>query len=272
VTTDAKYYVYGYYDPRSYRLFYVGKGRGSRKYSHLKESGTGQKRRMIAAIRKAGLEPLVKIIASGLTEREALIVEAAIIWVLQPQLTNEVSGSMSECVRPPESLHQNLPGFDTETAAYFVNVGEGPTRSWEDCRKYNFLAAGGGRKWSDQLHRLSVGDIVVPYLKKRGFVGIGRVESAAMPVSDFRCKGRPLSASMLKQPGMLRRAADAERSEYVVPVKWVRAVPATEAKFRRRAGLFTTQLVVASLSRQPGTLRFVEDAFGVSINKLTSAG
>ena len=52
---------------------------------------------------------------------------------------------MSECVRPPESLHQDLPGFDTETAAYFVNVGEGPTRSWEDCRKYKFLAAGGGR-------------------------------------------------------------------------------------------------------------------------------
>lgn len=125
VTTDAKYYVYGYYDPRSYRLFYVGKGRGPRKYSHLK-SGTGQKKRMIAAIRKAGLKPLVKVIATGLTEREALIVEAALIWVLQPQLTNEISGSMSECVRPPESLHQDLPGFDTETAAHFVTSARDP--------------------------------------------------------------------------------------------------------------------------------------------------
>ncbi|WP_337287063.1 GIY-YIG nuclease family protein [Candidatus Methylomirabilis sp.] len=270
VTTDAKYYVYGYYDPRSYRLFYVGKGRGPRKYSHLK-SGTGQKKRMIAAIRKAGLKPLVKVIATGLTEREALIVEAALIWVLQPQLTNEISGSMSECVRPPESLHQDLPGFDTETAAHFVNVGEGPTRSWEDCRKYSFLAAGGGRKWSDQLSRLPVGEIVVRYVKKRGYVGVGRVESAVMPVSDFRYKGCALLASMLTQPGLLRHAADAARSEYVVPIEWIRAVPAAEAQFRRRAGLFTTQLVVAALSRQPRTLRFVEDAFGVSISELASA-
>ena len=118
---------------------------------------------------------------------------------------------------------------------------------------------------------MSVGDIVVPYLKKRGYVGVGRVESTVMPVSDFRYKGHALSASMLKQPGMLRHAADAGRSEYVVPIKWVRAVPAAEAQFRRRTGLFTTQLVVASLSRQPRTLRFVEDAFGVSISELASA-
>src|SRR5260221_1568320 len=115
---DAEYYVYGYFDPRNLRLFYVGKGRGSRKYSHLKESGESLKKRTVAAIQRAGLKPEIKVIASGLTEREAFLVESALIWAFQPQLTNEIRGPMNECIRPAHTLHQSLPGFDSRSAAY----------------------------------------------------------------------------------------------------------------------------------------------------------
>jgi hypothetical protein len=73
------FYVYGYFDPRSYRLFYVGKGRGARKFSHLKDGGGGRKAGIIAAIRRAGLSPLIKVIAANLTESDALLVETSLI-------------------------------------------------------------------------------------------------------------------------------------------------------------------------------------------------
>jgi LEM-3-like GIY-YIG domain len=265
-----EFYVYGYFDPRNFRLFYVGKGRGSRKYSHLKESGESEKRRTVAAIHRAGLKPEIKVIASGLTEREAFLVESVLIRAFQPQLTNEIRGPMNECIRPAHTLHQSLAGFDTQAATYLVNVGDGPARSWEDCRMYGFISAGGARRWSKQLERLTIGDVIVPYLKNHGYIGIGRVVQESVPVSDFRHRGRRLSASMLKQRGLLRHAEDAARSEYLVGVKWIRHVAAAEAKFRRRGGLFTTQLVVAALAKQPRTLMFINEAFRVNLERLTS--
>src|SRR5437016_14054361 len=148
------FYVYGYFDPRSYRLFYVGKGRGGRKHSHLKDGGHGRKAGMIGAIRKAGEAPVIRVIAAKLAEREALLVEGALIWALGPTLTNEVAGSVSDAFRPPDSLHQQLPGFDTRVGLYLVNVGEGTNRSWADCHKYGFLAAGGARPFRQPLERL----------------------------------------------------------------------------------------------------------------------
>ena len=270
MNSPPDFYVYGYYDPRSYRLFYVGKGRRGRKLSHLKDGGHSKKARIISAIRKATLSPVIKVIAANLTEREALLVETSLIWALGPTLANEVAGSVSDAFRPVNSLHQQLPGFDTNRGVYLLNIGQGPTRSWADCRKYGFLAAGGGKQWSRQLERLTIGDIVVPYLKGYGYVGIGRVRRESVPVSEFRYKGRALSPSMLRQPDLLRRTADAERSEYLVGVRWLRAVAPEEAKFRRRASLFTTQLIVASLAAQPRTLQFIERSFGIDIGRITA--
>ena len=43
------------------------------------------------------------------------------------------------------------------TGYFYVNVGEGDHRSWEDFRKYGFVAAGGGRWYSDSLLKLQLG-------------------------------------------------------------------------------------------------------------------
>jgi hypothetical protein len=262
------FYVYGYYDPRTLRLFYVGKGKGGRKAAHLAGTDPGAKSTTITAIHRAGLRPIIKVLASRLSEREALLVEKTMIWALGHQLTNRSSGQLADRFRPVDSLHSDLPGFDSNCGVYLVNVGEGPNRSWDDCRKYGFLAAGGGRNWSDQLERLSPGDIVVAYLKGHGYVGVARVLSPRVPVGTFAVRGKRLSPSMLAQPGLLRRADNARLSEYLVRVKWRVAVERTKARFQKNASLFTTQHVVASLAAQTRTLDYLEREFRLNFKRM----
>ena len=56
------YYVYVYYDPRNYKLFYVGKGKGGRKQSHLRDFSQSEKVEIIKAIESENLEPIIKVI------------------------------------------------------------------------------------------------------------------------------------------------------------------------------------------------------------------
>lgn len=88
------YYVYLYVDPLGRRPFYVGKGRGSRCLVHLNLDDDRRKTTAIRAIRKAGREPEIEILAHGLPdEASALRIEAAVIDLLgMPALTNEVRG------------------------------------------------------------------------------------------------------------------------------------------------------------------------------------
>jgi hypothetical protein len=105
-----------------------------------------------------------------------------------------------------------------------------------------------------------------------GYVGIGKVTSGSVAVRDFRYNGIRLERRILKGPDLLHDADDAERCEYLVGVKWIKTVPREQARFRRRSGLYTTQLIVASLSRQPKTLRFLEQEFNLSFDRLLTVG
>jgi uncharacterized protein len=62
----SEHYVYVYIDPRNYEEFYFGKGKGSRKDAHLTDGADTEKTRRIAAIHKAGLEPIIRIIARAI--------------------------------------------------------------------------------------------------------------------------------------------------------------------------------------------------------------
>jgi uncharacterized protein len=274
--TDSNYYVYAYFDPRNYEMFYVGKGQGSRKNAHLpNKAGTATERR-IPEIKRAGEEPLIRVVAVGLTEDDALLVEKALIWRAGESLTNVSGGHFADNFRPPNSLHLSLPGFDTARGIYFVNVCHWDGRQWEDCRKYGFLASGYARKHSSQLDRLEVGSIVAAYQSESGYVGIARVIERAVPARDFRYHGRPLRPGMLNGRGLLHDAKDDEKCEHLVKVKWIRQVPLEDAKFRRkaefrrRAKLFTPRSVVASLSDKL-TLQYLQQEFKVSFERLLAA-
>jgi len=260
---NNNYYVYVYIDPRNYEEFYYGKGKGNRKKAHLNDESDTEKTKIIKAIQKEGLEPIIKVVAKGLSESEAFLIEKTLIWKLGKNLTNISSGHFADKFRPHNSFHLNLNCFDFENGIFYVNVGEGETRAWEDCRNFGFLTAGQGSKWSDPLKTLNAGDIVVAYLKQKGYVGIGKVVEKAKRVLDFRFDGKSLKSQNLVSPDLFKNSNN-ENSEYLVKIKWTKSVTANEAKWKNNSGLFTTQLIKASLENQIKTIKFLEEEFEVS--------
>lgn len=98
-------YVYGLFDPADPRWpFYIGKGRGNRLFEHARglpdsvenHAQLSQKLRQINDIRSAGKSVIHKILRFGLTDDEALKIEASMIdlvnYIRPDTLTNEISG------------------------------------------------------------------------------------------------------------------------------------------------------------------------------------
>lgn len=156
------------------------------------------------------------------------------------------------------SLTQDARGQEAGDNIYYVNVGEGLHRNWDDCRKFGFLAAGGGRKWSKQLDKIKTGDTVIAYLKGHGYVGIGNVTSEALPATKFAVNGVPIRELPLFNDTIrsIKRFSK-ENGEYLIGVNWQVAVPREQAAWKSNARLFTTALVCASLKNQQPTIDFV---------------
>ena len=108
VASHLKHYVYRLIDPRNGQTFYVGKGQYDRVFQHVNEeileSDESQvdhdeteetrslKLETIKEIKKANLWPIHVVHRHGLEVKEAFEVEAALIDVFYPTLTNEVRG------------------------------------------------------------------------------------------------------------------------------------------------------------------------------------
>ena len=264
----SDYYVYVYIDPRNFEEFYYGKGTGSRKYAHLSDESDSKKARRIKAIAKEGLQPIIKVIARGLTEHDALLVEKTLLWKLGKQLDNLATGSYSDNFRPHDTLHLDVSGFDYQNGVYYYNVGEGPHRNWDDYRQYGFISAGQGTRWRDAMLGFNRGDVVVAYLKRHGFVGIGKIQETAKPIRSVSIKGIPLLQVDLRCDNMADNMGSDELCEYVCLVEWLKTVGRDEAKWKSNAGLFTPQLVRASLDSQQPTIDFLDGQFGLDIRNL----
>lgn len=262
------YYVYVYVDPRNFEEFYFGKGKGSRKEAHLSDNSDTEKSRRIAAIRKVGLEPIIRVIAKDLSEHDALLVEKTLLWKLGRQLTNISSGHYAENFRPHNTMHLDLSGFDYQSGIYYYNVGEGIHRNWDDYRKFGFISAGQGARWRDAMRGFKKGDVIAAYLKRKGYVGIGIITEAAKPIREVVIKGKPLLSCELICTNMADNADSDTLCEYVARVNWVVSVKRGEAKWKSQSGIYTTTHVRASLDCQPETLSFLEDAFDVSLRHL----
>lgn len=78
--SSRAYYVYALKDPRigSGRAFYIGKGTGARRLSHLK-ADTSRKGDRIREIEGQGSQVLITVIADELTETQAIRLEAELI-------------------------------------------------------------------------------------------------------------------------------------------------------------------------------------------------
>ena len=267
--TSSNYYVYVYIDPRNFEEFYYGKGKGNRKESHLFEVSDSDKVRRINAIKSEGLQPTIKVVAKDLTETEAFLVEKTLIWRLGKNLTNKSSGHFADKFRPHDTFHKDMMGFDYENDVFYINVGDGENRSWEDCKQYGFLSAGQHPKWSKPIRSLKRGDVVVAYLKNCGYVGVGKVLGQAVKPNQFNYGAIPLSQLQLVQPGIFFNESN-ENSEYLVPINWIKTLDRQNALWERNSKLFTTALIKASLQKQPLTQKFLEHKFELSFEDLLS--
>lgn len=112
------YYVYVYIDPGNYEEFYYGKGKDRRKEAHLFDEKDSENSKRIRAIQQEGLEPIIRVVASGLSESEAFLVEKTLLWKLGKTLTNKSTGRFADKFRPRDRLHLELSGFDFNTEPY----------------------------------------------------------------------------------------------------------------------------------------------------------
>ncbi|MEK7404066.1 MAG: GIY-YIG nuclease family protein, partial [Acidobacteriota bacterium] len=191
-----------------------------------------------------------------------------VLWKLGKWTTNVATGHFADKFRPHNTLHKELSGFDFRNGLYYYNVGEGPHRNWEDYVEFGFISAGQGARWRDAMLGFNEGDAVAAYLKRRGFVGVGRILSRARRIREVKIQGRPLLELPLRCRKMEDNCEDPERSEYVCLVEWLRSVSREQAKWRSVPKLYTTALVRASLDGQPETVKFLEEEFKVSIKEV----
>ena len=77
------------------------------------------------------------------------------------------------------------------------------TGSWEDCKKYGFMRAGGNADYQGFVRSLKVGYKVFAYLSGHGYVGLAEVIAEAVPEKDF------------VPPGQSRRLVDWPRTAAV---------------------------------------------------------
>lgn len=127
---------------------------------------------------------------------------------------------------------------------YYVSFGGDCT--WEEARTHGFISAGGGSWYTQTLKLLSPGDRIWVKIPGTGYVGVGRVTEPVQPVNEFKLTtpdGERLALDVLSTAEKLRsKAADPDRAEQFVRVKWLDTVP--EDKAVREVGLFGNQNTV----------------------------
>jgi uncharacterized protein len=84
---ESDFYIYLYIDPRTDKVFYVGKGRLERVNRHIMQArdysnSSYSKKPIVTYIRDLwdqGLEPIVKMYAENITEEESFVIETNLI-------------------------------------------------------------------------------------------------------------------------------------------------------------------------------------------------
>lgn len=128
---------------------------------------------------------------------------------------------------------------------FYASFGHGPSRSWDEARRYGFISAGGGAWYSNTLKLLNVGDRVWVKAPGYGFVGVAEVTGRAEPGTEFVIHtpdGDCPAFEVLTADYHRAEADDPERVEHFVPVRWLHAVPLDQAV--NEIGLFGNQNTV----------------------------
>ena len=180
-------------------------------------------------------------------------------WLTDPDL--EASGGSGGKKQAPWN------GVD-----FFVAVGENQHRNWDDMRQHGFVSAGHGDKYRKAMGNLFEGARVWAYVPGTGYVGVGEVVAASVPVAEFEVEMDGAQVPILSAPlvatDMAEDADDPEQSEYLARVRWIDVRPREQAVWEK--GMFANQNVVAKL-RQQFTLQRLREAFTVDESDVDGA-
>lgn len=105
--------------------------------------------------------------------------------------------------------------------------GSGKIRLWEEAVKYGFISAGGGEKYTRSLPKMQKGDEIWACVPNHGYVGYGIVQEEAVPAAAavVYVNGEAVPFFSLPLVGSYFRDAFEEDREFILLVKWVKAVP-----------------------------------------------
>lgn len=145
-----------------------------------------------------------------------------------------------------------------EAYPFFVNVGEGRHRHWDDFRRYNFFSAGYGERFANLMKAIPVGSEVYVYLSQHGYVGKANTKSLAVPIRDFTINGTPISTLPLVAPEALTEIGDLEKCEWLVGVDWIKALDREYAI--KQKGLFV-HVATSCRIKDPITIKYLREAF-----------
>lgn len=133
---------------------------------------------------------------------------------------------------------------------FYITLGEDGNRNWDDCQKYGFVSAGGGKRYRQALKTLSFGSRIFVNIPKAGYVGVGLVKDTAVPVRDFKVLLNGQEVPILKAPLIARNMDDnidnLDLCEYLVRVEWIKTLPRDEAYWEK--GLFANPNVACRMT------------------------
>ena len=95
IIKELGYYVYALVNPKNENIFYIGKGKGNRCFQHLKNSPKANFKitKTLRGLKDETFIPRIDILRYGLSEEDALEVEAAVIDSIGVKnIDNEVRG------------------------------------------------------------------------------------------------------------------------------------------------------------------------------------
>ena len=146
VADKLRYYVYLYIDPETDEVFYVGKGKGNRCFSHLGGKSDSDLQQTLREMRNRGIQPRIELLAHGLkNETAALSVEAAVIDLLGlDELANRIRGQHSDHlgrmgIEEVMAIHQRKPAKITDNVILIrinrlYHYGMSPTELYDATR------------------------------------------------------------------------------------------------------------------------------------------
>jgi len=164
-------------------------------------------------------------------------------WLLDPVETQMAASVSSGSTRSNDNQPWN--------GEWYVNFGDGESRSWEDARRHGFISAGGGSWYSGTLNLLHEGDRIWARVPKIGYVGVGIVAGDPVHAKDFMIDGEegpgPALEMLTDRTYHRNFVEEVERAEYFVPVRWLQTVPLSAAV--DEVGLFGNQNTVCAPKR-----------------------